>query len=218
MDSEALQEIFDLSYTWQATTGCWIWSGLTDRDGRPVVRETGGASQHSARRWAWQQERGKIPRSQRLRNTCGNVLCVAPDHAEVYSGLPPPPPQPPRANGRRHGRPGPRPDMWVTGPDPVVHRKYLAWLQQRNQAQWRGETWNLSFEEWQALWGENWPNRGRERGCYCMTRRDHEAAWDTENAQVITREEHARQQGDLVARGMRSPRQTRRRQQLGLPT
>jgi hypothetical protein len=108
--------------------------------------------------------------------------------------------------------------MWVTGPDPVVHKKYQAWLQQRNQAQWRGETWNLTFVEWQTLWGENWPNRGRERGCYCMTRRNHDLPWDTVNAQVITREEHARQQSDMTARGVRSPRQTRRRQILGLPT
>ena len=216
MDLEALQEIFDQSHTWEAISGCCVWTGLTDRDGRPVVRETGGGSQHSARRWAWQQERGEIPRSQRLRNICGNVLCISPNHAEVYSGLPPPPRD--TTQRPRHGRRGPRPNMWVAGPDPVTHKKYQAWLQQRNQAKWRGETWRLTFEEWQALWGEKWHSRGRERGCYCMTRRDHEAAWDTDNAQVITREDHAKQQAAMVHSGIRSPRQARRRQILGLPT
>ena len=131
MDLEALQTIFDESYTWQAHSGCWHWTGLIDRDGRPVVREPGGASQHSARRWAWQQERGEIPRSQRLRNTCGNDRCISPEHAEVYSGLP----RPPRDTTQRprHGRRGPRPNMWVAGPDPETHKKYLAWLQQKNQ-------------------------------------------------------------------------------------
>ena len=215
MDLDVLNQLFDSSHTKLADSGCWLWTGLCDREGRPVLREPGSASQHSARRWAWQLARGEIQRSQRLRNTCGNTLCIAPDHAEIYSGLPRQP-RPPRTD-RRHGRPGPRPNMWVAGPDPETHQKYQAWLQQKNQAQWRGETWALPFEEWQVLWGTNWQHRGRERGCYCMTRRDHTAAWNLVNAQVITREEHARQQGQLVAQGLRSPRQARRRQILGLP-
>lgn len=216
MDLDVLQSIFDQSHTWEAISGCCVWTGLTDRDGRPVLRESGKGSQHSARRWAWQQEHGEIRRSQRIRNTCGNTACISPDHAEIYSGLPVEP-RPARPDGRRHGRPGPRPNLWVSGPDPDRHRRYQAWLQQRNQAQWRGETWALPFEDWEQLWGEKWHSRGRERGCYCMTRRDYEGAWDTQNAQVITREEHARQQGELVALGIRSPRQARRRQILGLP-
>ena len=215
MDLDKLNDIFDRSHTKDQDSGCWIWSGLTDFEGRPVVREPGGTSGHSARRWAWQRVHGTISRSQRLRQGCVNPACVAPDHAEMYTGLPPRPREP-RVD-RRHGRPGPRPNLWVSGPDPETHRKYQAWVQQRNQAKWRGETWNLTFDQWNRLWGELWHSRGRERGCYCMTRRDHEGEWDMQNAQVITREQHAVQQKDMVERGKRSPRQHERRRRLGMP-
>jgi hypothetical protein len=106
---------------------------------------------------------------------------------------------------------GPRPHAWITGPDPEEHKRYRTYIQQRNQAQWRGETWNLQYAEWKQLWADSgqWFNRGRERGCYCMTRRDWEQPWDCHNAQVITREEHARMQGAAQAAGWASPARKR---------
>jgi len=123
-------------------------------------------------------------------------------------------PRAPRPNAR-----GPRPQSWVTGPDPVEHKKYRIWIQQRNQAQWREEGWTISFEEWKQLWDESgqWHNRGRERSCYCMTRIDRELPWTPDNVQIITREQHAKIQGHLSVAGYRSPAQARRREKLGLP-
>ena len=121
-------------------------------------------------------------------------------------------PRAPRPNAR-----GPRPQVWVTGPDPIEHKKYRHWIQQKNQAQWRDETWELSFEEWKELWGELWHQRGRERSCYCMTRIDRELPWSLKNTQVITRESHAREQARLSASGYRSPARERERERLGLP-
>lgn len=86
-----------------------------------------------------------------------------------------------------------RPHMWVTGPnDPVRRKQYLIWLQQRNQAQWRGEGWDEEFDldVWLSLWGDKWNERGRERHQYCMTRQDHDLPWSAENCIVVTREEH----------------------------
>ena len=116
---------------------------------------------------------------------------------------------------RPHTR-GPRPQVWKAGPDPVEHKKYLVWLQQRNQANFRQEGWTISFDDWKTLWAEHWDNRGRERGCYCMTRRDWSLPWSRDNAQVVTREAHARLQGQAVANGWRSPAQKLRRSRLGL--
>lgn len=119
---------------------------------------------------------------------------------------------------RPHMR-GPRPHMWVTGPDPVEHKRYRTWIQQKNQAQWREEGWTISYEDWKRLWDESgqWDNRGRARSCYCMTRRDITEPWSVDNVMIITREEHARSQSQAANAGYRSPAQLKRRIKLGLP-
>jgi len=90
----------------------------------------------------------------------------------------------------------PRPQCWVSGPDPETHRKYRAWIQQKNQAQWRGESWYLSFEEWQLKWQEHWHQRGRRRSDYCMVRTDPEGDWSWPNVEVIERSEHCQRHRD----------------------
>jgi hypothetical protein len=98
----------------------------------------------------------------------------------------------------------------------VEHKKYRVFIQQRNQAQWRGEGWHISFEEWKQLWDESgqWELRGRVKGTWCMSRRDWNEPWTVDNTQVITREEHARLQGDALASGWRSTAQQRKRDRL----
>jgi hypothetical protein len=63
-------------------------------------------------------------------------------------------------------------------------------VQQRNQAQWRGEGWDFAFEDWLVLWGDLWQHRGRGADQYCMTREDKEKPWTKDNCLVITREQH----------------------------
>ena len=123
-------------------------------------------------------------------------------------------PRAPRPEAR-----GPRPQSWVTGPDPVEHKKYRTFIQQRNQAQWREEEWTITFEQWKQLWDQSgqWDNRGRERSCYCMTRRDVLEPWTADNAVIITREQHSRKQSALTHAGYRSVAQIKRRKRLGLP-
>ena len=121
-----------------------------------------------------------------------------------------------RTGPRPHAQ-GPRPHLWKTGTDPVLHKKYRIWLQQRNQAQWRDEGWRFSFKSWLAVWEPYWHLRGRERGCMCMTRIRTDRAWTAANVEIITRQEHARRQGLLQCGNVRSPRQTQRRIRLGLP-
>ena len=120
-----------------------------------------------------------------------------------------------------HKRPaarGPRPQLWKAGPDPHRHRQYLTWLQQKNQAQYREEGWDISFEAWCDLWDRSgqWDNRGRERGCYCMTRTDWGLPWTLDNVQIITREAHAKLQGQAQSSGWRSIAQKKKRIKLGI--
>lgn len=96
----------------------------------------------------------------------------------------------------------PRPHVWVSGPDPLVHKMYLTWLQQKNQANFRKENWTLSFEVWSEMWSEHWNNRGRHSDQYCMTREDLDGPWDETNTIVITRKEQLqRHRARQVAQG-----------------
>ena len=102
---------------------------------------------------------------------------------------------------------GPRPGMWVTGLDPVEHKKYRVFIQQRNQANFRKEEWTMTFAEWKSVWDQSgqWENRGRTKDTFCMTRLDVEKPWTVDNAIIVTRHDHARRQGGFRVMGYRSP-------------
>lgn len=85
----------------------------------------------------------------------------------------------------------PRPETWITGPDPLTHEKYYAWHKHRAQARYRQENYELTFEHWQEIWKDDevFLNRGKERGCFVLTRRDPEGAWSLDNVEIVTRYE-----------------------------
>ena len=82
------------------------------------------------------------------------------------------------------------PQRWRSGPDPVIHAMYRCWIQAKNQANFRAETWTITFDDYQALWSEHWVHKGRTRNDYCMTRTDDEGAWTLGNVEVLPRWEH----------------------------
>ena len=89
---------------------------------------------------------------------------------------------------------GPRPHTWVTGPDPEHHAKYIAWQRARAQANYRKEEWQITFQDWVAVWGENWHRRGRSPDSLVMMRRRWQEPWTKRNAQLVDRPTfHARQ-------------------------
>jgi len=99
------------------------------------------------------------------------------------------------------GKPGPRPNAWITGPDPVRHKRYIAFLRQKAQANFRDEGWNFTFDEWLAVWGENIVYRGRQRGTMTMVRVDYKQPWSKTNSRIVDRREHSRvQQAVTVAK------------------
>jgi hypothetical protein len=95
-------------------------------------------------------------------------------------------------------RSGIRPHVWVSGPDPERHRRYLQWLQQRNQAQFRKEGWELEFDDWLDLWGTNIQYRGRKKGSMTMVRIRYDEPWSKLNARIVDRLEHSRVQREMI--------------------
>ena len=58
----------------------------------------------------------------------------------------------------------------------------------RAQAHFRGETWNLTIEDWRDFWTrERWPDRGRTAGSICLTRRRIELPWSRTNCCLVER-------------------------------
>jgi hypothetical protein len=94
-------------------------------------------------------------------------------------------------------RKGPK---WKTGPNPLLHEKFECWHKARAQARFRGEPWDLTFEQWVEVWGINWNLRGRGAHDLCMTRRDPSEPWNPANAILIERSEHCRRHNDNMAK------------------
>lgn len=89
--------------------------------------------------------------------------------------------------GRTGKGTGPRPHTWLAGTDPVRHRQYDAWHKARAQAHYRGEQYLITFEDWVALWGNNWSRRGRGADCLMLMKRDWQQPWTKQNAELVDR-------------------------------
>lgn len=91
------------------------------------------------------------------------------------------------------------PELWITGPDPVTHDKYYAWLKHKAQAKFRKEPHHITWEEWQSLWTQDlWLQRGRRADDLCLSRIDHLGEWSIDNVQIVTRREHLQRQGEFI--------------------
>ena len=80
----------------------------------------------------------------------------------------------------------PRPKAY---PDEFTQERRLAWVRSRNQARFRDEEWNLSFEEFCSIWSDPaaWSRRGRKGDDLVLTRRNHRGPWNTANVKIISR-------------------------------
>ena len=102
--------------------------------------------------------------------------------------------------GQKNRNRGPRPHTWCTGPDPVTHAQYRAWVQARAQAEYRGEGWELEFDQYQAAWGPCWDQKGRTRDSMCLTRNDYLLPWSADNILLVSRQQHAQRQASARRR------------------
>ena len=89
-------------------------------------------------------------------------------------------------------RRGRQPRTWCTGPDPMLHEQYRAWSQTRAQANYRGEAWDITFDQWVEIWAGNWHRRGRAARDLCLCRTDPTVGWHPDTVHLVTRREHCR--------------------------
>jgi hypothetical protein len=83
------------------------------------------------------------------------------------------------------------PETWISGPDPIEHEKYYAWLKHRAQAKFRNEEHTLTWEDWQTLWPTDlFLKRGRGVDDLCVSIVNLEHGWHIWNVTICTRREH----------------------------
>lgn len=68
-------------------SGCWLWRGQISNTGYGRIMLSGpqGRSMESAHRASYLAFVGPIPDRNLVRQTCGNRLCVNPEHLEVFA-------------------------------------------------------------------------------------------------------------------------------------
>ena len=76
-----------------------------------------------------------------------------------------------------------RPHLWKSGPDVIAHEQYQAWLVHKAQANFRGEPYELKYEDFRDLWQQDnrWASRGRDSDSTCMYRIQTDLPWTREN-------------------------------------
>lgn len=86
----------------------------------------------------------------------------------------------------------PRPHLWISGPDPLTHDQYYAWLKHKSQAAYRKEAHELSFEDWLSIWNvdDRWAQRGNHSCSVVLTRYDKTLPWSLYNCYVKNRQQH----------------------------
>ena len=73
-----LDRRFELQHTPVPESGCWLWTGTTNRSGYGRINVRG--SVWLAHRASWLMHRGEIPAGLHVCHKCDTPACVNPDH------------------------------------------------------------------------------------------------------------------------------------------
>lgn len=71
-----------------------------------------------------------------------------------------------------------------------------SWRMKKNQAKFRREEWNLSFDEYVQIWGDQWIEHGREKNDIQMARIDPEQPWQPGNVDLVDQSVIAKRKHD----------------------
>lgn len=76
--------------------------------------------------------------------------------------------------------------------DPILKDLRRRYIRAKSQANFRGQQWQLEFEDFCELWKENqyYLIRGRSPESYQLCRVDQNGAWHKDNVIIKTRRQH----------------------------
>jgi len=72
----------------------------------------------------------------------------------------------------------------------IEEQRRLTFQRWRAQCKLRGETVELTLDEWNTVWGDLWFQRGRAIDDYCITRKDWSKPWNKHNVEILQRKDH----------------------------
>jgi hypothetical protein len=103
-------------------------------------------------------------------------------------------------NNSNRGRPI-RPETWKSGPTPEQRDKYYAWLKHRAQARYRGEQYDLTWEQWDNLWTSDlFANRGKRADNWVIMRNKLSDSWNINNCEIVLRSDQLKRNGEYRQR------------------
>ena len=84
-------------------------------------------------------------------------------------------------------RRGPRPDKWITGPDPHRHAQHRAYSLHKVRCVYRKEIYLLTSDEFAGLWSkQQWSRRGLQPNQLVLGRIDPRRPWELGNVEIRT--------------------------------
>ena len=92
-----------------------------------------------------------------------------------------------RSEIRRGKGVGPRPQRWITGPDPVVKALRRRWLLAKNQARFWSQEWRLDWDTYRDLLLDHADQLGRSGDSLNLVRINTEQGWTLHNVEVRER-------------------------------
>ena len=81
------QKLQDMTYL-QEDTGCWIWKGQISNSGYGRIMEVQDnrrTKMVSAQTASYHAFIGAVPDGHLVKQSCGNRLCINPDHLEILA-------------------------------------------------------------------------------------------------------------------------------------
>jgi hypothetical protein len=164
-------------------SGCHTWTGNIDTHGYATFY-TGdpGRPTVKAHRFIYEHTHGVVldPWSA-VRHRCGNKVCCNPAHLVIRKDRVF---KPDAYINRQRGE---RPHTWKRGPNRMHKDMNMSFLRMRAQCKFRSEPFELTFDDYLAVWEANWKRRGRTEGSLNITRRDPTGAWSRDNVHLVER-------------------------------
>lgn len=92
----------------------------------------------------------------------------------------------PRGAGRKNR---PQPHL-VIYPPGIIGDMRLSYTRMKAQCKFRNEQFQLSWDDYQTIWKDNWHRRGRHIDSVCLSRLDWSVPWHIDNCILLVREDH----------------------------